>query len=116
MAVRNPSRLPEPAVSPTPQARIILATIECLERFGVTGTTVRRITEAAGVNVAAINYYFGDKEALLEAALAQSLDQALPKALAEASPKTLKASRPLEKLPLVSAVPLLTTSTSPSKE
>ena len=86
MAVRSPSRPPDgPAAPPTPQARIILATIECLERYGVTGTTVRRITDAAGVNIAAINYYFGGKEALLEAALAQSLDEALAKTLAEAA-------------------------------
>ena len=31
---------------------------------GYRGTTVRRICEAAGVNIAAINYYFGDKERL----------------------------------------------------
>lgn len=91
MAVRSPSRLAEgPAAPPTPQARIILATIECLERYGVTGTTVRRITEAAGVNIAAINYYFGGKEALLEAALAQSLHEALPTTLAGAAESIAK--------------------------
>lgn len=69
----------------TPQERIVLATIECVERYGVTGTTVRRITEAAGVNVASINYYFGSKDALLETALAQTLNEAFPKALIEAT-------------------------------
>jgi AcrR family transcriptional regulator len=81
-------RATRPDASPptsTPQERIVLATIECLERSGVTGTTVRRITEAAGVNVASINYYFGSKQALLDAALAQTLNEALPKALIEAT-------------------------------
>lgn len=65
------------------RSRILLATIESLERYGVTGATVRRITEAAGVNVAAINYHFGSKEALLEAALDQTLREAFPENMSE---------------------------------
>jgi AcrR family transcriptional regulator len=86
-SVKNASA-PPPASSP--EARILLATVECIERYGVTGATVRRITEAAGVNIAAINYYFGSKEALLEAALAQTLHEALPKALEEATAMVAK--------------------------
>lgn len=81
-SAKNPI-VPPPASSP--EARIILATIACIERYGFTGATVRRITQAAGVNIAAINYYFGSKEALLESALAQTLHEALPKALMEAT-------------------------------
>jgi len=66
-----------------PQQRILLATIQCIERHGLSGTTVRRITELAGVNVAAINYYFGSKDRLLEAALAATLEEGFPKALTE---------------------------------
>lgn len=91
MPLKSRSHAPDgPAASPAPQARIILATIECLERYGVSGTTVRRITEAAGVNIAAINYYFGDKEALLEKALAETLQEALPRTLAEATESVAK--------------------------
>lgn len=67
----------------SPRERIVLATILCIEQFGVSGATIRRIADSAGVNVAAINYYFGTKERLLEAALAQTLLEAFPKALEE---------------------------------
>ncbi len=53
---------------------IVLAAIACLERRGVQGATVREIAREAGVNVAAINYYFGSKSALMEAALTRTLD------------------------------------------
>ena len=86
---RAPTPVESPA-APTPQERIVLATIECLERYGVTGTTVRRITEAAGVNIAAINYYFGGKEQLLELALGETLHEALPRALTEATAMVAK--------------------------
>src|SRR5688500_7063444 len=52
--------------------RIVLATIERIEAGGIKELTVRDIAAAAGVNVAAINYYFGSKEALLAAALEAS--------------------------------------------
>ena len=68
---------------PTPPERIVVATIVCVERHGVTGTTVRRIAEAAGVNIAAVNYYFGSKEKLLETAFAHTLHEGFPKALHE---------------------------------
>jgi TetR/AcrR family transcriptional regulator, regulator of cefoperazone and chloramphenicol sensitivity len=67
----------------SPRERIVLATIFCIEEFGVSGATVRRIVKSARVNVAAINYYFGSKDRLLEAALAQTLHEAFPKALGE---------------------------------
>ncbi len=48
---------------------IRLAAIDLLEREGGTNITTRAIAAAAGVNVAAINYYFRSKDALLEEAL-----------------------------------------------
>ena len=53
--------------------KIILATIECIEKYGVNGVTVRKITEHAGVNVAAVNYYFGDQAKLMEIAMTTTL-------------------------------------------
>jgi AcrR family transcriptional regulator len=90
LPVKRAARSEASPPAATPQDRIVRATIECLERYGVTGTTVRRITEAAGVNVASINYYFGSKEVLLETALAQTLNEALPKALIEATDMVAK--------------------------
>lgn len=46
--------------------RIIEAAGGVFAEHGYEGATVRMITERAGVNVAAINYYFGDKASLYE--------------------------------------------------
>lgn len=43
------------------EIKIIEAAIECIEQFGLKGATNRRIAEKAGVNLAAINYYFRSK-------------------------------------------------------
>jgi len=56
--------------------RILEATIECIEESGLEGVTVRKIAARAGVNVAAVNYHFGSKAALLERALDLTLDNA----------------------------------------
>jgi AcrR family transcriptional regulator len=56
---------------------IIIATIECMEVNGIQSVTVRTIAKKASVNIAAINYYFGSKETLLEEALKYSLYSSL---------------------------------------
>ena len=43
-------------------------------RHGYDGTSLRQITSDAGVNLAAVNYHFGGKEALMEAVLKRRLD------------------------------------------
>ena len=48
------------------QGKIIEATIECIEREGIQAVTIRKIAKLAGVNSAAINYYFRSKEKLVE--------------------------------------------------
>jgi AcrR family transcriptional regulator len=48
------------------QGKIIDATIECIEREGIQAVTIRKIAKLAGVNSAAINYYFRSKEKLVE--------------------------------------------------
>lgn len=60
-----------------PRERIVHATLEGIDRVGVDGLTVRGIAEAADVNGAAINYYFGSKEHLLEEALDRAGSTAL---------------------------------------
>ena len=49
--------------------RIMAATLDEIDRAGVSALTVRGIAAAADVNIAAINYYFGTKDRLLEEAL-----------------------------------------------
>ena len=56
--------------------RIILAAIESIEREGIDAVTTRGIARAAGVNGAAVNYYFGSKQRLVDAALRRTLRNA----------------------------------------
>jgi TetR/AcrR family transcriptional regulator, regulator of cefoperazone and chloramphenicol sensitivity len=53
-------------VPPAPEAkqRLLEAAEEIFAEKGFTAATVREIAERASVNIAAINYYFGDKERL----------------------------------------------------
>lgn len=60
-----------------PRERIIAATLDGIDRVGVSGLTVRGIAEGADVNGAAINYYFGTKDRLLEEALDRAARQGL---------------------------------------
>jgi AcrR family transcriptional regulator len=53
--------------------RILQATIELLRTAGAAGLTVRQIAEKAGVGVGLINYHFGTKAHLLEAAAERML-------------------------------------------
>jgi len=51
------------------QTRILDAAERLFAGAGFEGTSLRAITAEAGVNLAAVNYHFGSKEALLEAVL-----------------------------------------------
>ena len=54
-----------------PKRAILDAAEELMARKGYKGTSIRSISEAAGVNVAMISYYFGSKERLLRAIIAR---------------------------------------------
>ena len=56
--------------------RIVEAAIACIERDGLQGATIREIAREAGVNSAAISYYFRSKDALMAEALAATLENA----------------------------------------
>jgi AcrR family transcriptional regulator len=54
-----------PAATPSPaKARIVSAAEALFAQHGFSGVTLRQITAAAGVNVAALNYHFYDRERL----------------------------------------------------
>lgn len=55
---------------------IIVTTIDCIATDGIAGATVRNITAKAGVNTAAISYYFGSRENLIDVALKETLRNA----------------------------------------
>jgi AcrR family transcriptional regulator len=58
------------------EEKIILAAIECIEKFGISGATNRKIALMAGVNNAAINYYFRSKEVLIQRCMEITLKNA----------------------------------------
>ena len=60
-------------VAPDPQELIIEAAERLLATDGPQKATVRAITEAAGVNVAAVNYHFGSRDGLMPAICARHM-------------------------------------------
>jgi AcrR family transcriptional regulator len=58
---------------PATRDRILDAAEELFARHGFDATSLREITSAAGVNLAAVNYHFQSKEALLKAVVGRRL-------------------------------------------
>jgi len=56
------------------QLRILDAAEELFMQHGFEGASMRMLTAKAGVNLAAINYHFGSKDALIEAVFHRRLD------------------------------------------
>ena len=56
------------------QVRILDAAEELFMQHGFEGASMRMLTTRAGVNLAAINYHFGSKDALIEAVFHRRLD------------------------------------------
>lgn len=58
---------------PSTKARIIEAAEHLFADSGIAATSLRHITARAGVNLAAVNYHFGSRDALIEAVYARRL-------------------------------------------
>ena len=56
------------------RTRILDAAEELFMQHGFGGTSMRQLTAKAGVNLAAVNYHFGSKDALVEAVFRRRLD------------------------------------------
>ena len=56
------------------RTRILDAAEELFMQQGFGGTSMRLLTTKAGVNLAAVNYHFGSKDALIEAVFRRRLD------------------------------------------
>lgn len=83
--------------------RILDAAEAAFMASGYDGASMRQITSAAGVNLAASNYHFGGKEALFQAVLARRLNvlnqerlRVLDELEAQAAGEALKASQILD--------------------
>ena len=68
--------MPLRAVKPphATRTRILDAAEELFMQHGFEGTSMRMLTARAGVNLAAVNYHFGSKDALIEAVFRRRLD------------------------------------------
>lgn len=71
--VTRPETPPRPAVADT-KTRILDAAEALFVAGGFDALSMRQITTSAQVNLAAVNYHFGSKDALIEAVLARQLD------------------------------------------
>lgn len=69
MTPRRPAT--KPSVGQATREQIIAVTLEAIRSEGLAALTIRQIAERAGVNVAAINYHFGSKDALVNHVLVE---------------------------------------------
>jgi len=65
------------------RTRILDAAEELFMQHGFEGTSMRALTTRAGVNLAAVNYHFGSKDALIEAVFRRRLDPMNAERIAE---------------------------------
>ena len=98
--------------------RILDAAEALFMEHGFEATSLRAITAAAAVNLAAVNYHFGSKEELFQAVLTRRLDpmnqrrlELLTRFEAESAPKPLPCDRILSAL----LVPALTLARDPQR-
>ncbi|MDO9524208.1 MAG: TetR family transcriptional regulator [Gemmobacter sp.] len=51
------------------RARLMAAAMDLVAQHGIRGTTVRELAQAAGSNIAAVNYHYGSKQDLMSEAI-----------------------------------------------
>src|SRR6476659_7818141 len=95
----------DPSAAGATKARILDAAEMLFMEHGFEATSLRAITAAAAVNLAAVNYHFGSKEELFQSVLPRRLDpmnqrrlELLTRFEAEAAPKPLPCDRILSAL------------------
>src|SRR4030095_2105946 len=110
--------LNEGAVPPAPKERILDAAEGLFMEHGFDATSLRAITAAAAVNLAAVNYHFGTKEELFQSVLTRRLDPMnqdrvalLTRLESEAVPQPLSCEKILAAL----FIPALTISRDPER-
>ena len=71
----SPATLPAGAEPDPARARLLRAGLRLFAHQGFAATTTRELAQVAGVNVAAISYYFGDKAGLYRAVFFEPLGE-----------------------------------------
>jgi len=74
------SRSPKPRIVLSSRERLLEAAVDVFGKHGFEAATTRMIASAAGVNIAAIPYYFGGKEGLYQAAVTHIVEKIEAKA------------------------------------
>jgi AcrR family transcriptional regulator len=64
-------RRTQSSIGKTTREQIVAVTLEAIQKEGMAALTIRQIAERAGVNVAAVNYHFGSKDALVNEVLVE---------------------------------------------
>ncbi len=103
----------------TTKTRILNAAERLFARRGIEATSLRSITAGAGVNLAAVNYHFQSKEALMHAVIARRLDPINRKRLAMLDACEVEAGDgrlPLEQVLDALLRPILEMVSGPGKE
>ena len=70
---RKPRRPGRPTAGADLRTRVLEAAITCFTARGIAGTPLSAIAKTSGVTPALLHYYFGDKEKLVEAIVAERL-------------------------------------------
>src|SRR5213080_4689568 len=99
-AATNVVSLSETRGAPATKERILDSAESLFMEHGFEATSLRSITAAAAVNLAAVNYHFGSKEELFQAVLTRRLDPMnhdrltlLTRLEAEAAPRPLSCEK-----------------------
>jgi len=70
---RKPRRPGRPPAGADLRARLLDAAIACFTAHGISATSLRAVARAAGVTPALLHYYFGDRDKLVDALIAERL-------------------------------------------
>lgn len=75
MSAEAPAKPPRTAPPEARRQQLIEATITSISKHGISGTTLARVTQQAGLSLGLVNFHFESKEALLKATLEHLADE-----------------------------------------
>jgi AcrR family transcriptional regulator len=61
------------SLAPLRQEQLVDATVQCIVANGLAATTLSKIAQVAGVQTSVVSHYFGNKDAVIAAAIERSL-------------------------------------------